>query len=249
LYFIILLVLSILPVGIATLKQNLISYDNQKAIKELFANEDIPFIVMNGVLIEKNNDNTFVYQKQIQSGLLLVVSTAEDLQLDSTVSSVSVVLKTDGVYIYQTFIEMQMFKYDEYPDFVNLNLSDASQVNNTQFWNIIFRVAELELENYQPYIRFFSVMAIALESLLNILFVSLMLSLFQSFTLSGAIRFTELWKICIYLLAPYIMGSTLSIMFGNILLYYAGFLLTAIYVFMASRTILKDAMRRDKHEL
>jgi peptidoglycan biosynthesis protein MviN/MurJ (putative lipid II flippase) len=102
---------------------------------------------------------------------------------------------------------------------------------------------------YQPYIKSFTIIVALIETIINLLFISLLLSFVQFFSMSHTIRFHEMWKICIYLLAPYVIGSSLFIMFSNVLLYYAGFFITATYVFIVGRQVLKDVMRRDNHEL
>ncbi len=249
LYFIFLLVLSILPVTITMLKSDMVTYEDQKAIKELFSTEDIPFAIINGILTQKQDDPSFIYKKQIESGLNLIVSTALDVEDSIVASNINIIMQTNDVYIVQSLIKIKLFEYDEYPDIANLDLTDSNQVNNTVFWNKIFNVIDQELTTYKPYIRFFSILAITFESLLNIIFVSMILTVFQSFTLSGIIRFREIWKLCLYLLAPYCFGSALSMIFKSALFYYAGFTITAIYIFMASRAILQDAMKGDNHEL
>ncbi|MDD4212476.1 MAG: DUF1189 family protein [Bacilli bacterium] len=249
LYFIFLLVLSILPATITMLKSDLVTYEDQKAIKEIFSTEDIPFAIIDGVLIHKQNDSSFIYKKQIETGLNLIVSTALNVEDSIVASNINIIMQANDVYIVQSLMKIKLFEYDEYPDIVNLDLTDSNQVNNTIFWNKIFHIIDQELTTYKPYIQFFSILAVTFESLLNILLVSMILTIFQSFTLSGVIRFREIWKVCLYLLAPYCFGSVLSMIFNSALFYYTGFIITAIYIFMASRAILQDAMKGDNHEL
>jgi hypothetical protein len=164
-------------------------------------------------------------------------------------SAVNIVFKTEGVYVIQSLLEYQILDYDDYPAIANLDLSAAGEVNNITFWNDIFAVAELSMAAYQPYIKSFTIIVALIETIINLLFISLLLSFVQFFSMSHTIRFHEMWKICIYLLAPYVIGSSLFIMFSNVLLYYAGFFITATYVFIVGRQVLKDVMRRDNHEL
>lgn len=248
-YFIILLLISILPISIIALKQDLITYEVKQQVKDIFAGEEIPFTIVDGILVQKDDDSGFVYKKAIASGINVVATTGEFEEANNSLSTINIVFKTEGVYVIQSLLEYQILDYDDYPAIANLDLSNASEVNNITFWNDVFAVAEQSIATYNPYIKSFTITIALIETIINLLFISLLLSVVQFFSMSHTIRFHEMWKICIYLLTPYVIGSSLFIMFSNVLLYYAGFFITATYVFIVGRQVLKDVMRRDNHEL
>lgn len=247
LYFIILLVITIMPLLTIFFQKELITYDVQQQVKNVFSGENIPFTISDKLLVHKTNDNSFVYTKEFENGINVVITTKDELKLEE-LSSINIVFHHDGVYLQQALFKYKLFLYGDYSSLANIDLAKASEYNNTQFWNEIFTVIEAELKEYRPFIRLFSILSYLFENALNLIFISLIFAFIQSFGLSRIIKFSELWKICIYLMAPFVMGSVLYLLFSNILLYYAGFFMSATYVFIISKNLQKDAMRRKDNE-
>jgi hypothetical protein len=92
-----------------------------------------------------------------------------------------------------------------------------------------------------------SIVILGGAEIMTLLFISLMLAFFQSFTLTKIIPFNQIWKMCIYLLAPYVLGNVLAMLFNLTILFYLGLALTALYAASLSQRILRETSGRNEN--
>ena len=248
-YFLILLLITILPLFTIFFQKELITYDVQQQIKQIFSGEDIPFYINNNYkLLHKEGNNTYIYKRELQKGLNLVITENSNLNQTDMFSSINIVFYSDAVYLQQSLLKYKLFEYENYPSIKNIDLAQASEYNNTVFWEKIFVIAEEQLSPYRPYIHIVSVVAYLFESLVNLIFISLLFTFIQSFTLARVVRFSELWKISLYLMTPYAIGSLLFLLFSTAIFYYIGFFMSATYIFIVGKHLQKEVLRRKDNE-
>lgn len=224
-----------------------LNYATKLEIRKVFNGDPtIPFRIVNGVLIHNQSDQTYIYEKNIDSNLKIIMTTAENLPREYTASGISIVFRTNGVYLSQSVFSFPLFAYDDYPSLNGINFNDATKLDDIAFWDTIFQVAEQELIKFRPISLALEIVVIIISSIFSLIVISLILAFFQSFQVSTMIRFGELWKLCLYLMAPYAFGNTLAALFNFSLFYYAGFIATTIYAIILGQTILKNNIRRDR---
>jgi len=244
LYFLILLFISIIPPAVIAIQKDGIDYDTQKDIRLYFVGkEDIPYEINNGILIHDQANNNMIHVEQISDLYSIIFTNQEEIASNDIPTSFSIILRTDGVYIRQASYMLRFFAYSEYPELDGLDFSNASSSNSVDFWNTVFDVADAQMAKYKGFFAFVSILYFFFANAFNFLIVSLILSLFQSFTLSRILSFGKLWKCCIYMLTPFVFGTTLASLFQFNLFYYIGFFASAIYVIIMSREALIKAMK------
>lgn len=247
LYFILLLLLSILPMSILVFKSEAISYEVRREIITIFSGEDdIPFMIVDGKLVHDINDDTFVYTKNINSNLKVIITTSNTNTTDVTSIDTNVLLREDGVYLTQSALSIKLFDYSEYSGLNGLDFSNLKNKNDNS-WNIVFNVINKEAEEIKPVSDVIQVVMIALTELISMILISVLLAFFQSFSLSGVITFGKIWKMCIYVLAPFVIGNVLGVMFNFALLFYVGLGFSALYAASISQNILRESSRKDRN--
>ena len=139
---------------------------------------------------------------------------------------------------------MPCFDYDDYPILNGIHFSSASSYHNHEFWDTIFTVANQEIKVIKPIFNFINIFYIVVGTIIDLLIVTLIITVFQMFTAYSYIKFIKLYQLSIYVITPYVIGNLLSYLFNFNLLYYIGFLISIIYMSILSRTIIRDSMRR-----
>lgn len=244
LFFILLTFISTLPFLVSTITNNEISYEAKRELRVTFSDEKIPFSISNGKLI-RNDNSEEIYSKIVLSNLKVIFTSNNEVDKDLVSNNFIIAFKSDGVYLIQSVVEQRLFRYDEYDSELNgINFMDATY-SNINFWNRIFSVANKEYSKIRAELISFQVIYIFLSNALSFVLASLAFALFQSVRTSPFIKFSRLWKLCIYLLTPYVIGNLLAILFNISLLYYAGFFVSAFYAVYVGRTIINNSIRRE----
>lgn len=245
LYFFTLVLFLIIPQTISVLQTDILNYEVKKELRNHFnGQEDIPFSIVNGVLVHDTNDTDYVYQDKFNNINIVFTTTMDNITSNDVSDVLTIIFQSDGVYVKQVLITRKIFKYDDYPILNGIDFSDASSHQNHQFWDKIFTVASQEVREVRPIINIAYIAVNFIWAILDLLIFCLIFSLFQIFLVSRVIKYTKLFKLSIYLLLPYTLGNVLSILFGYNIIYYLGLLISAIYITILSRTIIRDAMKR-----
>ncbi|HEY8445206.1 MAG TPA: DUF1189 family protein, partial [Bacilli bacterium] len=244
LYFFTLVLFLIIPQTISVLQTDILNYEVKKELRSHFnGQEDIPFTIVNGVLVHDTNDTDYVYQHKFNNINIVFTTTMDNID-DNLTDILTIIFQSDGVYIKQVLITRKVFQYDDYPILNGIDFSDASSHQNHEFWDKIFTVASQEINKIRPIINVVNVIVNGVVLILDLLIFCIVFSLFQTLLVSRVIKYTKLFKLSIYLLLPYTLGNVLSILFGYNIIYYLGLLISAIYITILSRTIIRDAMKR-----
>lgn len=242
LFFIFLLLLSILPSTIMILMNKEIDYQQKAEIKRTFTGEDINFRIVDNALV--NNGQEDIIVKKVYSDLQVIITTKSDYENALFFAGSSIVIKSDGVYFAEYLIEHQLFTFDRYPILNGLDFNSLKNYNSAD-WEKVFQVLDSAYLDNKTYFQTSSIVTEATSSLVNILLVSFVLTFLQSFMIARFIRFSKFWKLSIYLLTPYIFGYVLAVLFNVILFYYIGMLISAIYIIILSRSLGKESIWKE----
>lgn len=243
LIFFVLLLFTLIPTILSISDNASLDYEARTQIRQLFNGEnDIPYSITNHVLVHDQNDRTHIYQKEVRPSIFILMTNAETVDESQLTSGIYIAFRTNGVYVMQSFVSYLLFTYQDYPEMNGIDFSDATSLSNNAFWDTMFTVFETEMQQFQPLLTTVSLLVHIISSAFSLIFISLILALFQSFQINRYLRFSSLWKLCLYLMTPYVFGNTLSLLFNFTLLYYVGFIVTAIYVIILGQTILRESL-------
>lgn len=245
LFFLFLLVLSILPTSImfAMDKDNGFDYEFRTAVKRLYSGEEIPFQIEDNKLISTNNQEELMVKK-LYDYYAIVFAPNKDYKSLLTMTEVSIVFASDGVYLVELLEQKQLFTYQKYPVLQNFDFQNLANYNSSD-WEKIFQVFNNEYKLMMPSLVTLEIVSSLFATSLFLLFMSFILTFFQSFAIARFIRFSQFWKISIYLLTPYVFGYVLTMTFNIGLFYYIGMFMSAIYIIILGRSIGKEAIWKE----
>ena len=247
LYFIFLLVLSILPLSISVVRGDVLGYETKKEIKSFFhGKEEILFSIKDGKLVHDDNNYSYTYAQDVTTDISIIFSLSNSIETELISAKTYVIFKETGVYLSQSAMHIKLFEYNEYTELDNFDFGDLSN-SNSPSWDTIFTVAIEEINKVKPTITIMSIIMLAASETMTLLFISLMLAFFQSFTLTKIISFGQTWKMCIYLLTPYVIGNVLAMLFNLSILFYLGLAMTALYAASLSQRILREKSGRNEN--
>ena len=247
LYFIFLLVLSILPLSISVVRGDVLGYETKKEIKSFFhGKEEILFSIKDGKLVHDDNNYSYTYAQDVTTDISIIFSLSNSIETELISAKTYVIFKETGVYLSQSAMHIKLFEYNEYTELDNFDFGDLSN-SNSPSWDTIFTVAIEEINKVKPTITIMSIIMLSASETMTLLFISLMLAFFQSFTLTKIISFGQTWKMCIYLLTPYVIGNVLAMLFNLSILFYLGLAMTALYAASLSQRILREKSGRNEN--
>lgn len=238
--FLLLIFVFVLPSTISISMKNNLSYNDEVAIKRVISGETIPFQIKNGKLLNDNDNDNYVYQKDIDGYMKIVVTNSSNVDLGT---NLVILVTTDGVYLSNQVLRLQLIAYEDYPNLNNTDFKELSNINSSE-WNEVLVVIRAQYSSFMEFYRPVMITANVLSSIGLILFMSLVIAFFQHFTLKGLIEFKKFWKLVIYLFVPYVVLETIFTLFG-VNLIYLSFMVTAIYTIMLSRHIQTENIRRN----
>ena len=98
LYFIILIVLITIPTIVSLVTADIVPNSLKNDLKEAFLGEKIPFVIEDGVLVNIDDDETYVYlNENLETFNIQVTENIDNAKMN--LEKMSIVLATDGVYI------------------------------------------------------------------------------------------------------------------------------------------------------
>ena len=238
LYFIILIVLITIPTIVSLVTADIVPNSLKNDLKEAFLGEKIPFVIEDGVLVNIDDDETYVYlNENLETFDIQVTENIDNAKMN--LEKMSIVLVTDGVYIKYSVMSEKLFEYSKYEYLKNLDLSDVDQLRGNAFWNNIFDILYQELHS----IRWFTITVNAINNILYSIMLMLaftfIITLFSKFRTGGYLKFFGIFKVTIYNLTPFIFCLIFSILFNLHFLTYIGYIISAIYNLITISEILK----------
>lgn len=238
LYFIILIVFITIPTIVSLVTADIVPNSLKNDLKEAFLGEKIPFVIEDGVLVNIDDDETYVYlNENLETFDIQVTENIDNAKMN--LEKMSIVLATDGVYIKYSVMSEKLFEYSKYEYLNNLDLSDVDQLRGNAFWNNIFDILYQELHS----IRWFTITVNAINNILYSIMLMLaftfIITLFSKFRTGGYLKFFGIFKVTIYNLTPFIFCLIFSILFNLHFLTYIGYIISAIYNLITISEILK----------
>lgn len=238
--FLILVFLLVIPTSISVAMKNSITYEEKTEIKKIFADEHIPFQIRNGILLNENADDGYVYEKPIGTNFLLVITNDTDFSVENSAAFI-ILLGYDGVYLYTQISKYKILSYQDYDVLNDVDLSELGNIKSSN-WDNIFIVINGEYKYFMRYFKPLFIIFNILYTAGSLIVMSLMISLLQYFILKDKITFSKFWKLCLYLFTPFAVLETIFALF-NINLVYISLIITAVYIIRLSRYIQSQNVR------
>lgn len=239
LYLLLLVILMLVPVVLSVSTSQLITDSGETEIRNSFINENIPFTIEKGELKNSDGDNTFVYQNKNLTGITFYI-TENVNNVTSEFDELSIVLAKDKVYIKVSTLAIPIISYTEYDYLTNLDLSDQQLINSFKFWDNIFYIMNNEYNKARPMFVILSTIIYFFYWLAWLCVFAFVLAIFGKMKYGNVIKFSGLFKLSIYNLTPFVFCSLFASLFGMQLLIYLGYLLSAIYSFVAQTKTLEN---------
>ena len=216
------------------------------AIKDSFKDEEIPFIIEDGILKHVDGLSETIYINQ-EVKPYEIVFTEKIENYTVKMDEMAIVFTNDGVYIKMAFANAGIVNFSEHEYLKNLDFSDKTVLSSDDFWNNIFSITDKVLDSYKPiyivgygfYYLFYWFMWLAIFCLI--------MAFFSKMRTMGLIKFWELFKMSIYGLTPFVICAVFSSLFNLEFLVYIGYLISAIYNIITVNEIIKNnfATRRE----
>ena len=245
LYLLILVLLMALPSLLTINKDSSFGYDEKLLLREDFYRDgvQIPFYIKHGQLFHDTGDMEYSYSKTLKNGILVKATLKELSEIEqSTIPTV--IFTKNGVIFHYTVYTDVLLSYADYPNLENLDFGDAYD-NNEAFWGVVMPIIADKLAEFKPYVMIASIMVAILGTLGSLVIWSLITTVFQKINIGSKVKFTKLWQLMIYVMAPYALGNLLSDLFGLVLLYYIGFILMVVNSAKIGQTIVTGGTKNE----
>lgn len=233
-----------IPTIISVITYDGLSYEQKLEIRQEFNNEEIPFEIIDGVLV-CSQGNDYIYTKEI-SEVFIVKMSVNEIQNEKLSSAYIIEFTKEKVVLNLAGIKMDIFSYNSIDSLKNFDLSKLGGYNNISEWDIAFSVCNSAVKEYLS----LAIVGIGLmtffESAILLLALAFIISLSFLMKFSRLLKYGAMYKMSVYYLAPFVLGYLLSIILNFGILYYIGFILSIIYSFIGSNVIVSRLMNQGR---
>lgn len=241
LFFLFLLLIMMVQNTLALYSSSLLDGNVKKEIRSEFVGEEIPYEIIDGKLVNVNGDVNHYYINNISTEMNIIFT--EDLSnIDNTTPSLNIIFNKDGVYISASLIAQKIFEYSEFDYLVNLDFSDPNVIRDISFWDNIFNITEITVNNFKPIYMIIGTISNLIYWFAWLIIFMLIIALFSKFKVSGYIKFRDLFKIAVYSLTPLVFCIFFANFLGIKFLLYLGYILAAIFNSITVNEILKNIL-------
>lgn len=241
LFFLFLLLIMMVQNTLALYSSSLLDGNVKKEIRSEFVGEEIPYEIIDGKLVNVNGDVNHYYIKNLSTEMNIIFT--EDLSnIDNTTPSLNIIFNQDGVYVSASLIAQKIFEYSEFDYLVNLDFSDPNVIRDISFWDNIFNITEITVNNFKPIYMIIGTISNLIYWFAWLIIFMLIIALFSKFKVSGYIKFRDLFKIAVYSLTPLVFCIFFANFLGIKLLLYLGYILAAIFNSITVNEILKNIL-------
>ena len=234
LYFIILVVLIMIPTVISVLLADNLNYRSEVAIrKEFMTSEVVPYEIIDSTLVFKDDivSGNQTYHTIYYSDWVFYFSVDGNFTVPiENIYKTNILLFKDGIYRCTPLNVSLIMKYSDYELFDGLDFSLATNYDK-EFYNQFYMLVEDIIEDYRVEFVEKTILMIFIESVLTVSIGSLILTVFGRFGEYNYFKFSKHWQLMVYAMTPLVVGSLLSTLFSMNLLYYIGLFMTLIYSF------------------
>lgn len=237
LFFLVMLLFLMVITFVNLVTTNALTDNVKKEIKKSFVNEEIAFVIEEGVLKGLKDDASYVYTNKVSEKFYIVFT--EDIQKsENPVEGISIVFSKDGVYAkYQ--IAVKVMEYTEFEYLKNIDFSDKELLSDINFWDNMFGIAEKVIENYKPIYLVSNTIYYLLYWSGWMMMFALIIAFFSKMRTNGLLSYGSLFKLTIYNLSPFVMCLIFATLFNLGFLVYIGYLLTAVFNIITVNEVLK----------
>lgn len=241
LFFLFLLLIMMVQNTLALYSSSLLDGNVKKEIRSEFVGEEIPYEIIDGKLVNVNGDVNHYYINNLSTEMNIIFT--EDLSnIDNTTPSLNIIFNQDGVYVSATFIAQKIFEYSEFDYLVNLDFSNPNVISDISFWDNIFNITEITVNNFKPIYMIIGTISNLIYWFAWLIIFMLIIALFSKFKVSGYIKFRDLFKIAVYSLTPLVFCIFFANFLGIKFLLYLGYILAAIFNSITVNEILKNIL-------
>lgn len=241
LFFLILLLIMMVQNTLALYSSSLLDGNVKKEIRSEFVGEEIPYEIIDGKLVNVNGDVNHYYINNLSTEMNIIFT--EDLSnIDKTTPSLNIIFNQDGVYVSASLIAQKIFEYSEFDYLVNLDFSDPNVIRDISFWDNIFNITEITVNNFKPIYMIIGTFSNLIYWFAWLIIFMLIIALFSKFKVSGYIKFRDLFKIAVYSLTPLVFCIFFANFLGIKFLLYFGYILAAIFNSITVNEILKNIL-------
>lgn len=239
LFFILMVLLSLIPFVILVSKADTLSYETKREIRSLFRDYEIPYEIRDYKLTKTSDNGEDKLNIPVNQAFYIVFDDKLESEPQITPNRITVVFAREKVYLIHFFYRKELFSYSEYRDLENLDLSLAN-ADDHQFWDKVFPIVRDQLDKTRHYsllmqIGVYGFLFYAIELLIFSLIVTLFLrTLIQ---VKANVKFSQLWRLIIYLLAPYVIFRLFADLYGLSILSYVGIITTIIYAIKMNNSL------------
>lgn len=241
LFFLFLLLIIMVQNTLALYSSSLLDGNVKKEIRSEFIGEEIPYEIIDGKLVNVNGDVNHYYINNLSTEMNIIFT--EDLSnIDNTTPSLNIIFNKDGVYVSASLIAQKIFEYSEFDYLVNLDFSDPNVIRDISFWDNIFNITEITVNNFKPIYMIIGTISNLIYWFAWLIIFMLIIALFSKFKVSGYVKFRDLFKIAVYSLTPLVFCIFFANFLGIKLLLYLGYILAAIFNSITVNEILKNIL-------
>jgi hypothetical protein len=239
LYFLILVLLSVLPSLIILLGESNLDYADKKVIREGFRTQEIPYKIENHQLLYTGENEEDYFIVNLTDSLNIVFTSSEEVNITVSPFSIdSYIILTKNKVLYQrSLTHMDLFEYNNYTTLKNMDFIGATN-DDYEFWKTVFPIVNNQIDKFSLTTDLMNIGALVLVSLVSLLILVLLISFFQKL-LIPFIRFSEVFQLMIYVLTPYVIGQLLGALFGISIMSFVGMIMTIIYASKLSRKLIQ----------
>ena len=245
-YFLVLAIIFVIPNILVSFTLGDITYNTKVDIRNELRHdtENLPFVIHNGMLYtDKSN---IVYETKIASNISIYIGLEERAPIAENGSNhIYISFLSDGVYVDNSIIGMNLFKYSDYEELEGLDFNGAINDDN-EFWDVIFGVSQKYIDNFKLFLRIGYVGYAFFQGIITILIWSLLITLFNRVGGQYNLSFSKHWKLDVYGMTGFVLGSVLASLFSLGILYYIGLILSLIVCNIGTHN---NLYRGGNHEL
>lgn len=239
LYFLILLFLIMVPTVTSLITSDFLTSATKKEIKKCFIEEDVPFVIEDGVLRNVSGDSSEVYVNN-SFGNYSFVFTENEKDYSTELNKIAIIFGQEGVYLRVSVANQKLFEYEDYEYLNNIDFSNPDIFSDINFWDHMFYLTESVIEAAKPtYVTLYSIYYVMYWFIWLLIFC-LIISFFAKFRTMHLVSFGKIFKLSIYNLTPFIVCMIFSSLFGLGLLMYVGYGISAIHNTITVNQLIKD---------
>lgn len=239
-YFLILILLVIIPSMISLISSSGLDYEDKLFLKTEISKVDIPYELSNYELFYKNTteeEKPFVIELSETFSLVFTEQDSNEFKYNPISQNTYIFFTKDKILYYGSIFEIVKEDYTNYSALQNLDFGDA-KMSNHAFWTKVFNIANDLLDQHSVRTKIINlVSAISANVIFNVM-LSLIITLFYRSRLVTFLSFSKNWQMVIYLMTPFTIFTLLGELFGFGILGVVGLVMSYVYVNKMSKAII-----------